>query len=176
MKALLVIDMQRALFAAGNRHDSAGVISRINSLIAKVREKSLPVIFVRHNNEEDGLKLNSESWQILDELDFRPTDTTVEKTNCDSFCNTDLSEKLTNMHVDELVITGCCTDFCIDTTVRQAASMGYKTIVASDAHTTADKPYLDAETIIKHHNFVWSELYAPILIKVEATGTILDEL
>ncbi|WP_421902820.1 cysteine hydrolase family protein [Maridesulfovibrio sp.] len=176
MKALLVIDMQRALFAAGNRHDAAGVIGRINSLIAKARERSLSVIFIRHNSEEDGLKLNSEGWQILNELDFRPTDTTVEKTNCDSFCNTELEKKLTRINADELIITGCCTDFCIDTTVRQAASMGYKTIVASDAHTTADKPYLDAETIIKHHNFVWSGLYAPILVKVEATGTILDEL
>jgi len=176
MKALLVIDMQKALFAAGHRHDATGVISRINSLIAKARDKNLPVIFIRHNSEEDGLQLNSEGWQILDELDFRPIDITVEKSNCDSFCNTELEQILTQMNVDELIITGCCTDFCVDSTVRRAATMGHKVHVASDSHTTANKPYLDAETIIKHHNFVWSEMYAPILVTVEPATTILNEL
>ncbi|WP_320174812.1 isochorismatase family protein [Maridesulfovibrio sp.] len=176
MRALLIIDMQKALFAAGNRYDATRVISRINSLTTKARDKKFPVIFVRHNNEEDGLQLDSDGWQVLDELDFRATDTTVEKTNCDSFCNTNLEQVLTQLNVNELIITGCCTDFCIDTTVRQAASMGYKVQVASDAHTTANKPYLNAETIIKHHNFVWSEMYAPQLIGVELTKTILNEL
>ncbi|ACS80824.1 cysteine hydrolase family protein [Maridesulfovibrio salexigens] len=176
MKALLVIDMQKALFAAGNRYDAAGVISRINSLIERARAKNLPLIFIRHNSEDDGLQQNSDGWQILDELDFRPGDLIMEKSNCDSFCQTELSQMLDEINVKELIITGCCTDFCIDTTVRQAASMGYKVHVASDAHTTASKPYLDAETIIKHHNFVWSELYAPILVRVEPTATILNEL
>ncbi|MFW5499448.1 MULTISPECIES: cysteine hydrolase family protein [unclassified Maridesulfovibrio] len=176
MKALLVIDMQKALFAAGHRYDAAGVINRINSLIAKARDNKLPIIFVRHNSEDDGLRLNSDGWQVLDELDFRPGDLTVEKSNCDSFCQTELSKMLDEMNINELIITGCCTDFCIDTTVRQAASMNFKVLVASDAHTTASKPYLDAETIIKHHNFVWSEMYAPQLIEVEPTATILNEL
>ncbi|NDV22532.1 cysteine hydrolase family protein [Desulfovibrio sp. JC022] len=176
MKALLVIDMQKALFAAGNRYDADGVISRINLLIEKARETKIPLIFIRHNSDEDELSINSEGWQILDELDFRKTDIRVEKTCCDSFCNTDLAEKLTDADADELIITGCCTDFCIDSTVRQASSMGYKVIVASDAHTTADKPYLDAETIIKHHNFVWSELYSPHPIEVLPTENILEEI
>ncbi|HAS89625.1 MAG TPA: cysteine hydrolase, partial [Desulfovibrio sp.] len=36
MKALLVIDMQKTLFAAGNRHDTYGVISRINKILHSV--------------------------------------------------------------------------------------------------------------------------------------------
>ncbi|WP_321402825.1 cysteine hydrolase family protein [Maridesulfovibrio sp.] len=176
MKALLVIDMQKALFATGNRYDTEGVVSRINLLTGEARDKNIPVIFIRHNNEEDGLGRDSDGWQILDELDFRPTDVTVEKVCCDSFCKTDLAKKLTDAGADELIITGCCTDFCIDTTVRQAASMGYKIQVASDAHTTADKPYLNASTIIKHHNFVWSELYAPIIIEVKTTAAIIAEM
>ncbi len=176
MKALLVIDMQKSLFAAGNRYDADGTISRINLLIEKAREKKLPLIFIRHNSDEDDLSINSKGWQILDELDFRASDITIEKTCCDAFCTTDLAERLNDAHVDELILTGCCTDFCIDSTVRQASSMGYKVIVASDAHTTADKPYLDAKTIIKHHNFVWSELYSPHLIEVIPTEMILTDI
>ncbi|NDV25526.1 cysteine hydrolase family protein [Desulfovibrio sp. JC010] len=176
MKSLLIIDMQKALFAAGNRYDTDGVISRVDLLTGKARDKNIPIIFVRHNSAEDGLAINSDGWQILDELDFRPTDTVIEKTCCDSFCETNLAQRLSDLNVEELIITGCCTDFCIDSTVRQAASMGYKVRVASDAHTTADKPYLDAETIIRHHNFVWSEMYVPQLIEVELTEKVLDEV
>ncbi|WP_415716394.1 cysteine hydrolase family protein [Maridesulfovibrio sp.] len=176
MKALLIIDMQKSLFAAGNRYDPNGVISRINLLIEKFRKENMALIFIRHNNEEDGLGTGSEGWQILNELDFRETDLTVEKIHCDAFCKTNLAEKLTELKVDELTICGCCTDFCIDTTVRQAASRGYKIRVAADAHTTADKVYLDAKTIIEHHNFVWSELYSPQLIEVMPTQSILKEL
>lgn len=176
MKALLVIDMQKALFAAGNRYDTDGVISRINKLLQKARNEKLAIFFIRHNSHEDGLKINSEGWQILDELDYRNGDTIIEKTNCDSFCETNLAEELGKINADKLIITGCCTDFCIDTTVRQAASMNYKVQVAADAHTTADKPYLDAATIIKHHNFVWSEMYAPRFIEVELTKKIIESL
>ena len=176
MKALLIIDMQEALFAAGNRYDPNGVISRINQLIEKFRKDEMALIFIRHNNEEDGLGAGSEGWQILSKLDFRETDLTVEKIHCDAFCNTELAGKLAELKVDELTICGCCTDFCIDSTVRQAASMGYKIRVAADAHTTADKAYLEAKTIIEHHNFVWSELYSPQLIDVLPTQTILKEL
>ncbi len=176
MKALLVIDMQKTLFAAGNRHDTYGVISRINKILQKARSERLPIFFIRHNSDGDGLRIDSEGWQILDELDFQDNDTIIEKTNCDSFCETNLAEELIKINVDELIITGCCTDFCIDTTVRKAASMGYKVQVAADAHTTSNKPYLDAATIIKHHNFVWSEMYVPQLIKVELTEKIIESL
>ncbi len=175
MLALIVIDMQRALFENTDRYDAKGVFHRINTLIGKAREKSLPVIFVRHCGcDDDGLQSGTEGWQIVQELDFRKSDITVDKTCCDSFAKTDLAEKLTRVHADRLVITGCCTDFCIDTTVRQAASQGYKILVASDAHTTADKPYLDAKIIIEHHNFVWSEFYSPAPVQVLPTDEILN--
>jgi len=176
MKALLVIDMQKALFAAGNRYDANGVIGRINQLIEKFRKDGMPLIFIRHNSEEDGLGAGTEGWQIMSELDYRKTDLTVEKVHCDAFCKTQLAETLAELKINELIISGCCTDFCIDTTVRQAASMDYKVRVVSDAHTTANKPYLKAKTIIEHHNFVWSELYRPQLIEVLPTQTILEEL
>lgn len=176
MIALLVIDMQKALFEGNSkRYDSKGVIKRINRLIIKAREKETPILFIRHcGADDDGLLPESDGWQILDEIDFRKSDMAIEKKCCDSFCQTKLEKTLKKIHVDKLVITGCCTDFCIDTTVRQAASKGYEIIVAADAHTTADKPYLDAKIVIEHHNFVWSEFYSPATVEVLNTEEILD--
>ena len=44
------------------------------------------------------------------------------------------------------------TQFCIDTTVRRAVSLGYDVILASDGHMTADTHSLSFEQIIVHHN------------------------
>ncbi|WP_432737584.1 cysteine hydrolase family protein [Maridesulfovibrio sp. FT414] len=174
MRALLVIDMQRALFENSRRYDAQGVVRRINRLIGTARDTGVPIIFVRHCGcDGDSLEPHTPGWQILPELDYRETDLTVEKNCCDSFVNTDLLEKLTKIHAEELIITGCCTDFCVDTTVRQAASKGYTVLVASDAHTTADKPYLEAKIIIEHHNYVWSEFYSPSPVKVLTTDEIV---
>lgn len=175
MKALLVIDMQQALFGKNPRYDARGVTQRINSLIGQARKKNIPILFVRHSGcDDDGLKPGSEGWKIVNELDYRESDIAVDKKCCDSFAATDLADRLTELHADELIITGCCTDFCIDTTVRQASSLGYKVLVPSDAHTTADKPYLDAKIIIEHHNFVWSEFYSPAPVQVLSTDKILE--
>ncbi len=166
MNALIVIDMQKGVFA-NKRYDDVNIINRINLLIDKARGKNIPVIFIRHNTpREDALKYGSDGWQILPEMHKKDSDIIIEKTCCDAFCKTDLEEQLGKMGVKELIITGCCTDFCLDTTIRVAASKDLEVTVVSDAHTTAQKPYLEAKIIIEHHNFVWSEMDTPHPIKV----------
>ena len=44
------------------------------------------------------------------------------------------------------------TEYCIDTNCRAAADLGYKVVLAKDAHTTFDTPVLSAAQIIAHHN------------------------
>jgi nicotinamidase-related amidase len=43
------------------------------------------------------------------------------------------------------------TEFCVDTTVRQALLLGYRVTLAADAHSTTDGA-LRAEQVIAHHN------------------------
>jgi nicotinamidase-related amidase len=40
----------------------------------------------------------------------------------------------------------------VDTTVRRAAALGYSVTLASDAHTTHDKPHASAAAIRAHEN------------------------
>src|SRR3546814_15346575 len=49
--ALLVIDMQQGLFSSPP-HDADGLVSRINSLAARMRAKRVPVIFIQHCGPE----------------------------------------------------------------------------------------------------------------------------
>ncbi|HUT44520.1 MAG TPA: isochorismatase family protein [Desulfobacterales bacterium] len=175
MDVLLVIDMQKALFSTP-RFDSEGVVNRINMLAEKIRKGLGKVIYIQHNgSEEEGLLPQSKGWQLLDNLYVDENDLFVTKTTCDSFYNTDLQEKLAEFPVKRVIITGCATDFCVDTTIRAAASKNYSIVVVKDGHTTGDRPHLDAVEIIEHHNWVWENLIVPKTeIKVVPTTTLLE--
>jgi nicotinamidase-related amidase len=89
-------------------------------------------------------------------------DIVVRKTSCDSFLATDLDRVLREADIAHLVITGCATDYCVDTTARSALGRGWKTTVPCDGHTTATgRPHLSAEQIIAHHNAVWADFISP---------------
>jgi nicotinamidase-related amidase len=173
VRALLTIDMQVGCFAGEPpRRDAAGTLGRINALAAAIRPRGR-VVHVQHADDGD-FAPGSPGWAFVPGLDRAAGDPVVAKAACDAFLETRLADELDG--VDELVITGCATDFCVDTTVRAAAARGYQVIVPTDAHTTRDRPYLDAATIIAHHHAMWSDLLLPRgrRIRLASTAAILD--
>ena len=177
MRALLVIDMQVGCFS-GNppRRDEAGTVSRINALAQALRPQGL-VVFIQHTDADEGYPRGTPPWQLLPALLQEAGDLTVEKTACDAFLETELHTILQHRGVDELYLAGCATDFCVDTTVRAAAALGYRVTVASDAHTTRDRPHLPADKLIEHHNYLWRDLLLPRkqTVRVLSTRQILAE-
>ena len=158
---LLVIDMQGGLFDDDALQRRAKEVSaRINLLSEAVRSHGGQVIFIRHS-EESGLEAGSAGWQIVPELVQQAGDGYVDKTACDAFLGTPLKAVLDAAAPTQLIVCGCATDFCVDTTVRAAASLGYPVSVASDAHTTRDRPHLAAPMIVHHHNYMWQNLILP---------------
>ena len=159
---LLVIDMQVGLFAGAPRHDADGVVRRINDLARAVRAKGQTVVFIQHDGSEGtSLEPRTPGWEILPALDRRPTDPVVRKTASDSLYHSGLDKVLRERKITRLLVTGCATEFCVDTAVRSAASKDYDVVVVADGHTTADRSYLSAEKIIEHHNWVWAHLIFP---------------
>jgi nicotinamidase-related amidase len=175
MKALLVIDMQVACFdGLPPRLEEEAVVGRINALVRAMRGQGL-VIWIQHTDPAEGFARDSAGWQMLPSLDVGADDLRVEKEACDSFLETALKQLLDEHKVRELIITGCATDYCVDTTVKAAASLGYEVTVAADAHTTRDRPQAAARTLIAHYNYVWSDLLLPRgrRIKVVPTAALL---
>lgn len=160
MKALLIIDMQKGSFKPYSiRHDTPGTIDRINLLATAFREKNHPVIFIQHDGTKEGCFLpHSDDWELLPELITLPEDILVSKTANDSFYDSSLHEILLKNGVSEIFIAGCATDFCVDTTVKSALSKNFKVNVVEDGHTTACRPFADAQTVIKHYNWVWKDM------------------
>lgn len=161
-QALIIVDMQEGLFVAP-RYDADGLLSRLNGLAARLRAKGVPIIFIKHCGPEgDALHPTQPGHAIHRSLVVEAADMTITKVSCDAFLDTTLADILTRMDVDELIVTGCATDFCVDTTIRTALARGYRTIVPEDGHTTGDRPYLPAQKVIEHHNAIWADFISPV--------------
>ncbi|UGU16435.1 cysteine hydrolase [Sinomicrobium kalidii] len=159
-KALLIIDMQKGSFTSETpRLDTEGVIYRINSLARVFRTSGCPVIFIQH----DGTGTNefipgTVDWELLDDLTVTSTDIFIDKYANDAFYNTKLKSKLDEMRVNELFITGCATDFCVESTIQSALIKDYNITVVADGHTTGERPFRTAEKVVEHYNWVWQNL------------------
>ena len=176
MDAMIVVDMQVGLRNGPPKHDLTGVIRRINQASAMVRSRSGRVIWVQHRGQPgDDFEPGTSGWEILPELNRRVTDVAIHKTLNDPFAGTDLQSVLARMAPDRVLIAGWATDFCVDATVRSAISHGHHVRAIGDGHTLSDRPHLDAASVIRHHNWVWSNLITKNSIRVASADELLAE-
>ncbi len=157
--AILVIDVQQGLCEGdGAAFEAAQTIDRINQVTAKARAAGRPVIFIQHESGSGYLEHGSTDWQLAHGLEALPTDLRLLKTAADSFHRTTLQEVLQQHGIDELVICGMHTEFCVDTTTRRALALGYPVTLVEDAHTSAGNAALSAPQVIAHHNITLSNI------------------
>ena len=176
MDAIIVVDMQVGLLDGLPKLDLAGVVERINRLTERVRAGGGTVIFIQHSGRPgDNFAPGAPGWALLPALERAPGDLVVAKTLNDPFAGTKLDAMLQTIAPDRVLIAGWATDFCVDSTVRSAVSHGYDVVAVADAHTLNDRPDLDAATVIRHHNWVWSELITDRSIRVVGTAELLAE-
>ena len=151
-QAFLVVDIQHGLFADEPRPPGINtVIRNINAMSARARAAGDPVFFIQH--EELGeLEPGSPAWRLDDRLEVDPRDSFIRKSTSAPYASSDLQAQLLAQGVKRVVVAGYSTEFCVDSTVRWSASLGFAVTLVADAHTMHDKAHLPAAEIIAHHN------------------------
>ena len=78
--------------------------------------------------------LTRDTWgsDIVDELTPHDSDTVVYKTRFSGFYRTELDELLQTSQIKHLIVTGCTTSICVESTIRDAFYRGYHCIVLED--------------------------------------------
>ncbi len=147
--ALVIVDFVNGFndpsaFGGGN---IAQAIAQTAKLLAACRRHGVPVAFTRVVYADDGsdagvfclkapglLKLTETSAlsQIVPELEPRPGEYILRKTQPSAFFGTSLAPWLTSKGVDTLLVTGCTTSGCVRATVIDAMSANFRTIVVAD--------------------------------------------
>jgi nicotinamidase-related amidase len=177
--AVLVVDVQVGVLETNPPPlGKAQVLERINHVTAAARAVAAPVIFLQHDGDPgtQWLTPSTNEWKLDPSLHIEDCDCVMRKTACDGFYRTALEGYLKGKAIDTLIMMGYATDFCVDTTVRSAASREFTVIVVAGAHTTKDRPVLAAAQIIAHHEWLWTHLICPKGVSLLSVAEVVERL
>lgn len=138
MQALLIIDMQRDMqdrIDAGLDCVNPAAPERIATLAEAFRQRGRPVLHIRHQDSDPTSPLHP------DAPGFAPMDCTIAradepvfvKRTSSAFASTDLAAWLLARGLSDLVVTGAVAGFCVNSTVRAGADLGFRMTVVRDA-------------------------------------------
>ncbi len=148
--ALLVIDVQMGLVTGEPPiARAAALLATLAGLIGRARAAGVPVIYVQ---DDDVATPGTPEWEVHPAIAPRPDELRVRKLACDSFHETTLHAELGTRGIRRLIVAGCKTQYCIDTTCRRAVTLGYPVTLVGDAHGTNEGSVLTAAQIIAHEN------------------------
>lgn len=85
-------------------------------------------------------------YAVIEPLAPQPGETVVRKTTNGAYNGSEIDATLQRMGITGLVITGCVTSACVETTARDAADRGYDCVLVSDACADYD-PEMHAATL-----------------------------
>jgi len=155
--ALLVIDMQNDFIEPDGFLEVPGIkenAPKFKDFIAKLRKKGILIIYTRHcydpkknpierklfpEMDENGLRINTSGWQIIESLKPEKDDTIIDKPRYDAFYKTDLEEVLKSHNIKRVIISGTMTDVCCDSTARSAMIRDLEVIFCSDLNFCSDE-------------------------------------
>ncbi len=156
--ALLVIDMQNDFLLPEAPVPAPGgldLIPTIAGLAEACRNAGFPVVFTQEMHRADlsdfGIELDFEpphclegtpGMDVVAGLAPRAGDVLIQrKRRYDAFLGTDLDVALRVRGVENLLVTGVCTDICVISTVHHARNLDYRCVVLRDgvAGTTPER-------------------------------------
>ncbi|HTI15755.1 MAG TPA: cysteine hydrolase family protein [Dictyobacter sp.] len=149
--ALVIIDIQVGMME--NNPLAPPILENINLLLTQARANQIPVIYVQHDEfSGNGLVVGTPDWQIHPAITPHEHEPVIHKESSDSFHQTTLQKELAQRGIQHLIVAGGQTEYCVDTTIRRATSLGYDVTLVKDAHITFDTDILTAPQIIAFYN------------------------
>ena len=174
-RALLVIDVQNDVVA--DAHDRDTVVGNIRALTQTARAHGVPVVWVQHNDA--WMQVGTPDWELVPELERRPSEPLIHKQYRSSFESTELDSVLETLNAGELIVCGAQTNNCVRHTIHAALERGYDVTLVEDAHTTSDFTWdngvVAAASIIDEQNASLHEYTLPgRFARLSATLEVFD--
>jgi len=165
--ALLLIDMLASAFGDEllRNCDDASVLPNVVRLLGRARAAGALVVHVVEDFDEAKYPPGSPVWnayQIHPSAAPQPGEPVVRQHRYDAFLDSGLREILDRESVGTVVVAGIASPWCVDNAVRRANGLGYRVILAEDAHGCTDGKTLPAATIAQHHNEILAACFAEV--------------
>jgi ureidoacrylate peracid hydrolase len=206
--ALLVIDMQNGFCHPESRMEKAGIgvkhqraiVPKVLELIELARAHKIPVLWSQqihfpedvtrrrrripsHQSKQRWTPCLRGTWEVdlIDEVQphVHEEDYIVEKHRASMFFETTLDAKLRMLGIEQVIVSGTTTAFCVETTIRDAYYRDYDVIAVRDA--IADpRPHFHEDTMAKVETFfgavVTVEELPGLLVPVDAERPVLEDV
>jgi nicotinamidase-related amidase len=129
--ALLIIDVQNDFFSLNQACSDSlkSAIQYINAAIDLFRKKNHPIVVIQHKSEEENLMPGKPGFDVPESVKLEPQDMRIVKIYGNSFTKTGLAEKLRELGVDTIIVTGFCAEFCVLSTYRGAQDYDFTPII-----------------------------------------------
>jgi len=95
----------------------------------------------------------SEGQEILPELAPREGELVVKKYRSSAFWATNLNMLLRANGIESLVVSGCTTEGCVESTARDALFNDYYVVIVEDCVASDDRAQHDASMLLMRHRF-----------------------
>ena len=157
--AFIIIDVQNILVETGFQTES--LLEKISYLQNQARSKNIEIIYVQHIETPEAQ--TSEDWQFSPLLKRQANEKIFQKKYNSIFKETGLKEYLDQQGIEQLVLCGMQTEYCVDTSVKVAFEYGYQLVIPEGAVTTFDGEDIPAETLNEFYENIWAERFADVL-------------
>jgi nicotinamidase-related amidase len=95
----------------------------------------------------------SEGQGLIDEFAAQPGDLVVKKYRSSGFWGTNLDLLLRSNEIKTVVVTGCTTEGCVESTARDAMFADYYVVLAEDCVASDDAVQHDASLLLMRRRF-----------------------
>src|SRR5262245_47575680 len=126
--ALVVVDVQKAFEDAGywGRRNNPACEGNVAALIAEWRARGRPIVYVRHDSDEDGspLRPGEPGNELRPELEGEPDLLVTKNVNSSFHGSPDLDAWLRGRGISSFALCGITTNHCVETTARVGGNLG----------------------------------------------------
>jgi len=195
--ALLVVDMQNGFCHPESRMEKSGVgvanqraiVPNVLRLVELARDYSIPVFWSQqvhfpedvtrrrrripsHQSKQQWTPCLRGTWEVDFIEEVRPAirteDYVIEKHRASMFFETTLPAKLRMLGIEQVIVAGTTTAFCVETTIRDAYYHDFDVVAVRDC--IADpRPRFHEDTMAKVDQF-----FGVVITLDELPGVIMD--
>ena len=149
--ALIVVDVQQAFDDVDywGRRNNPACEANVARLIEAWREERRPLVFVRHDSDEEVSPLRPEEPgnAFKPEVSGEPDLLVTKQVNSAFYGSPDLDAWLRERGISSFALCGITTNHCVETTARMGGNLGYDVLFVLDACATFDREGPDGEVV-----------------------------
>ena len=199
--ALIIVDMQKGFVDEGHcfftpqAHEQIPLIADFKKFCNEVGIPVFMSVFAQdkdyHNDHywfrnkergllnEDGsckLRLGTDDCEMTKALEPVGDDVVFTKYTYSCFSHTELETWLIKKRIRTVIICGTCTDWCVDSTIRDAYHKDYNVVVLADGVSTYPHAGAEPETWNTMLLDLWGEGFGRVVKAEEAKAEIKESL